>query len=208
MIKTRLLSILATGIFCVAIFTQCGEVKKGAENAADKTKEMAGDAADATKKMAGDAADATKKMADKTVEAGKDAVNAIDSKVGDLSFEAGSWADKLVKGMTSGSSTNFTLDQVPYEGEEISAAGKEQLDNLASILKENEGWAAEIQGHTTGTQKVGNGGMRAKWVQAKLMARGVKNKQLSSKGYGADNLLSGLPEDDDKHKRITVELSK
>jgi len=208
--KTKLFSILSACVLCVAIFSQCGEAKKSIDDTANKTTNMvdeagkkAGDMVDEAGKKAGDMANDMKDKA-------KETMNEMDSKAGDLSFEAGSWADGVLQGMNSGSTTVFTLDQVPYEGEEISAAGKEQLDNLAANLKANPDWTAEIQGHTASpAKKLANGGGRAKWVQTKLvLGRGVKNKQLTSKGYGDEKLLPGIPAEDDKHKRVTVAISK
>lgn len=208
--KKNLLSILAMGLFCVAIFTQCGEVKKGAEETANTATDMADEAADKAGDMADKAAETAGDMADEAGDMAKETMNEMDSKAGDLSFEAGSWADGVLQGVNSGSTMVFTLDQIPFEGEEISAAGKEQLDNLAAILKANPEWNAEIQGHTAApTKKLANGFARAKWVQTKLViGRGVKNKQLTAKGYGAENLLPGVPEEDEKHKRVTVAISK
>jgi len=207
--KRSLLNMLVAGLFCIALFTQCGETKKAAEDTAKTGAEMADEAADKAGDMANEAADKAGDMAEDMKDTANEALDEMDSKAGELSFEAGSWASNLLQGVNSGSSMVFTLDQIPFEGEELSAEGTQQLDNLAAILKANPDWNAEIQGHTSKAQKVGNGGVRAKWVQTKLVVgRGVPNKQLSSKGYGTDNLLPDVPEDDDKQKRITVSISK
>ncbi len=205
--KINLLSILAACFFCVAIFSQCGEAKKSADHAADKTSSMADKTAEKAGKMADETSKKAGKMADDMKDAANKTLDEMDSKAGELSFEAGSWADGVLKGINSGTNTVFTLDQVPYEGEQIPAAGQEQLDNLADILKANPDWKAEIQGHQVANTKK-TGGLRAKFVQGKLVFRGVKNKQLTSKGYGSQMLLTDIPAEDDRQKRVTVKISK
>ncbi len=205
--NTKLLSTLFVAFLTVAMFTQCGEAKKGAENVADKTGEMVDDATDKAGEMVDKAGEKAGEMVDEAKKT-TEGLTEMDSKEGSLSFEQGSWAYSVLQGINAGNTTTFTLDQVPYEGEELSEAGAQQLDQLAEILKANPNWKAEIQGHTA-EGVTGNGGIRAKWVQTKLvLGRGVKNKQLSSKGYGSEKTLSGLEPTDEKNKRITIELTK
>jgi len=74
---------------------------------------------------------------------------------------------------------------------------------------------AEVQGHTTAaknavgrTKKKATSKARAFWVQQKLKGMGVEGKKLSSKGYADENLLSGIAEDADGQKRITIRFDK
>lgn len=217
MTNKNLLSTLFVALLSIAIFTQCGEAKKGAENIADKTGEMAddaakkvGDMADDASKKAGEMADDAKKVADDLTE--------MDSKEGSLSFDEGTWAYSVLQGLKAGNTTTFTLDQIPYDGseeDELSDAANQQLDNLAEILKANPDWVIEVQGHTEkannavgATKKKATSKVRAMWVQGKLNLRGITGKQISSAGKGDDNLLSGLEPKDNKHRRITIALTK
>jgi len=192
-------------VLSMALFTQCDEAKKAGNETVKATKDLAND----TKEVVKDAVDTTKDAVDDVTDAANEAVDGMTAKAGDLSFEAGSWADGVLKGITSGNTTTFTLDQIPFEGEELSDAGKQQLDNLAEILKANPEWSIEVQGHTAApTKKLANGFARAKWVQLKMNTRGITGKQISAKGYGAEDLLAGVAPESEEQKRITIALTK
>lgn len=134
----------------------------------------------------------------------------------DLSFNEGSWAWNLQDYMDNGSGEKvFILDQIPFEGDEISVEGKQQLDDLAALLKAHEDMNIEIQGHTKEaknavgkTSKKATSKARALWVQTKLSLRGVSGKQMKARGLGDDSLLPGVPGDDDSQRRIAVAMSK
>lgn len=133
-----------------------------------------------------------------------------------LNFEAGSWAYNLNDYLKNGSgSKSFTLDQLDFDSDEVSAAGKTQLDNLAAILKAYPSLTAEIQGHSDkaknavgATKKKATTKAKAAWAKLKLTARGVDGKQLSTKGYGDEQLRSDIPEDDNKQKRLVIAFNK
>ncbi len=202
--QTKLLSTLIMGLFLTTVFTQCGDAKKTADNVGDKTQQVADNAA----KTVTDAANKTGEMVDDAAKTAEDMAK-MDSKDGSLSFEQGSWAYNVLHGINSGNTTVFTLDQIPFEGEELSDAGAAQLDNLADILKANPGWNIEIQGHTASpAKKLANGIGRAKWVQLKMNTRGITGKQISAKGYGDDKLIAGIDPTDEKNRRITIALNK
>ncbi|MEY2924644.1 MAG: hypothetical protein RLZZ337_1192 [Bacteroidota bacterium] len=110
----------------------------------------------------------------------------------------------------------ITLDAINWEGEELTAEGRAQLDLIANILEANPNLKAEIQGHTA---KKGNAvedkaakaasGLRAAWVKAKLMiGHDAAAKNLTTKGYGSERPMEGIDPTDDRQKRITIELSK
>ena len=212
--NTNLLSTLFIAFISVALFIQCGEAKKGADNIANKTKEIVDDAANKTGEIA-------KNMSDKAGEVANDIqktteeLTGMDSKEGSLDFGQDTWAYSVLQAVNTGKTTTFTLDEIPFEGEELTDAASEQLDNLASILKANPDWVIEVQGHTekadnaigSGKKKV-TSKARAVWVQAKMNLRGITGKQISSTGLGDGNLLPELDPKDDQHKRITIALSK
>ncbi len=206
--KIKLLSTLCIGFLCASLFIQCGESGK---KVADKTEEIA----DKAEEMADKTGDAAKEMSDDAAKTAEDLAG-MDAKEGTLSFEKGSWSYNVLKGLTSGNTIEFTLDQIPYEeGKDLTDAGKAQLDDLAAILKANPDWIIEVQGHSeeadnvvgTKAKKVSTKA-RASWVQAKLNLRGITGKQISSKGYGSEKLLEGLEPKDEQHRRITIALTK
>ena len=162
---------------------------------------------------------------DHAEEAMEDASDAVE-KAGDAAMEGidkieATWADgsmekDLSEFISTGSGTQtFALDKIPFEGEEISAEGKEQLDNLAQMLKDHPELKAEIQGHTTAadnaigrTGKKTASGTRAIWVKTKLVFRGVDGKQLSTKGYADEQLIEGIDPKDEAQKRLLISLTK
>ena len=148
-------------------------------------------------------------------ETGSD-MTAMETKGTDLGFAEGSWAWKLQDFMNNGSgSQTFILDKIPFEGEEISVEGNQQLDDLAALLKANPAMNAEVQAHTPAadnaigrTAKKTASAARAGWVKLKLQSRGVDGKQLSSKGYADEMLLKNLDPKDDGQKRLAIVVTK
>lgn len=140
----------------------------------------------------------------------------MDSKGADLGFAEGSWAAGVQDFVNSGTgSKSFTLDQIAYEGEELSADGKKQLDDLAALLKSSGDLKAEVRCHSREAKnavgrktKKAATKVRALWVKEKIKARGVDGSQLSANGMADEELLDGVPGDDDAQRRITVMLTK
>ena len=110
----------------------------------------------------------------------------------------------------------ITLDAINWEGEELSAEGRAQLDMIAGLLEANPNLKAEIQGHTA---KKGSAvedkaakaasGIRAAWTKAKLViGHDAAAKNLTAKGYGSERPMEGIDPADESQKRITIELSK
>ena len=196
-------------IICLAVLWQCSGETKSAGDAiaegAENVEVMADDAADVT----GDAVDAAGEAVD-------EAVQGTMTSDGERSFAKGTWAWELQDYLSNGSGEKtFTLDKLPPEGEEVSAEGKEQLDNLADLLKAYPDLAVEIQGHS----RVGDGAAentanqvsskgRAVWVQTKLATRGVSGKQMSAKGIGGKEPMEGVDSKDISQRRITVKFTK
>jgi outer membrane protein OmpA-like peptidoglycan-associated protein len=147
---------------------------------------------------------------------GGDDMEMMDSKGTDLGFAEGSWAWSLQDFMDNGSGTKtFILDKIPFEGEEISVEGNQQLDDLAALLKAHPDMMAEVQAHTPAadnaigrTAKKTASTARAAWVQLKLKTRGVDGKQLSSKGYADEMLLENLDPKDEAQKRLAIVINK
>lgn len=152
----------------------------------------------------------------------EDATDAVeDAAMEGMNKIEATWADgsmekELSDFIATGSGTQtFALDKIPFEGEDLSAEGKEQLDNLSQMLKDHPELQVEIQGHTAAannaigrTAKKTASGTRAMWVKTKLVFRGVDGKQLSTKGYADEQLLEGIDPKDDAQKRLVVALTK
>lgn len=150
------------------------------------------------------------------VAVGANDLAAMDAIGDELTFTEGTWAWKLQDYLANGyGSQKFILDKLPAEEKEVSAVGKEQLDNLAVLLKAYPDLAVEVQGHS----RVGDGPsdnttnrasskLRAVWVQNKLAARGVSVKQMSVKGLGGNEPMKGVDGKDISQRRITVMFTK
>ena len=192
----KFLPLTVITIICFVVLWQCSGETRSADDVivdgADKTEEMVGDAADA----AGDVMDA-----------------AAD---GELEYIEGTWAWELQDYLANGSGMKtFTLDKLPPEGEEVSAEGKEQLDNLAALLKAYPDLEVEVQGHSragdNAAEKTTNqvsSKARAVWVQTKLATRGVSGKQMKAKGIGGKEPMEGVDPKDIAQRRIAVMFTK
>ncbi|MEM7161746.1 MAG: OmpA family protein [Bacteroidota bacterium] len=145
-----------------------------------------------------------------------DASSEEDETEGDLAFESGSWAWSIQNYLSKGEgSPNYNLDKIPYDGEELSAEGEEQLDNLAKLLMAYPDINVLVKGHSrlgdNAVEKTTNKATskaRALWVQAKLSNRGVSGKQMKAKGIGGDELLADIDPKDMAQRRISIEFEK
>ena len=212
---TTLGRLFMAGILAVSMtfFASCGS---DAESAAQDTMNDAGDAA---QEMVDEAADTMEEVADEaadTMEEVAEDMEGMDSIDADMNFAEGSVEASLNDFINNGTGTqSFVLDKVPFEGEEVSVEGKEQLDNVAAMLMAHPELKCEIQGHTTkaknavgATSKKAASGVRALWVKTKLSARGVEKDQLDSNGYGDEQLMEGVDPEDDSQKRLVLVMSK
>lgn len=203
------------GILAVSMtfFASCGS------DAETKANETMNDAGDAAQEMVDDAADAMEDVANdaaETMEEVAEDMEGMDSIDADMNFAEGSVEASLNDFINNGTGTqSFVLDKVPFEGEEISAEGKQQLDNVAELLKAHPELKCEIQGHTTkaknavgATAKKTASGARALWVKTKLSFRGVDKDQLESNGYGDEQLLEGVDPEDESQKRLVLVMTK
>lgn len=110
----------------------------------------------------------------------------------------------------------ITLNAISWEGEEISAEGRAQLDAIAALLEANPTLKVEIQGHTAkkGTKMEESAAKvasktRALWTKGKLViGHDAVAKNLTTKGYGSEKPMEGVDPSDESQKRITIELSK
>lgn len=144
-------------------------------------------------------------------------MDAMESKGTDLGFEEGSWGWSLQDFMNNGTaeSQTFTLDQVAYEGDDLSDLGSKQLDDLATFLKANPENGIVLRCHSREANnaagraaKMAGTKARALWVQEKLKARGADGKQIDAKGVADSYLLEGLDGKDDAQNRITIEVKR
>ncbi|MEM7161728.1 MAG: OmpA family protein [Bacteroidota bacterium] len=200
----KLIPLSLITLICLAVLWQCsGETKTAQENG----EEAAGEAME---------------VVDEAMENVEETMNEVSTEMeetasdGELSFEEGSWAWTIQDYLTTGTgSKSFTLDKVPYEGDEISAEGKAQLDNLAALLKAYPDMNVLVKGHSrlgdNAVEKTTNKATskaRALWVQAKLSNRGVSGKQMKAKGIGGDEPLADVDGKDMSQKRISIEFEK
>jgi len=199
--------VVAMAIMTAGIFTlsACGDGGHDHADHADDATEIIEELTDEAGEMASDAADSLKSDMDE--------MNSLNA---DLNFADGSMEKSLMDFIANGSGTQtFVLDKIPFEGEEVSAEGAEQLDHLAAIFKANPDLRAEVQGHTSEaknavgrTAKKTASATRAAWVKTKLVFRGVEGKQLDAKGYADEQLLEGIAPDADEQKRLVIALTK
>ncbi|NNE55964.1 MAG: OmpA family protein [Flavobacteriales bacterium] len=142
-------------------------------------------------------------------------MSALDS----LNLPAGSAQASIADWIENGSGSQvFILDQVPLDGgdsDELSAEGRAQLDALAAMMIAYPELKMEVQGHTAKAKnavgakaKKTLSGARALWVKTKISLRGVDGSQLTSSGYGDEQLLEGVDPEAAEQKRIAVMVSK
>lgn len=203
------LALLAAGIFTLSA---CGDGDHDHGDLADDAAGHIENAADHAEEIVEEAVE--------TVEAETDSLrndmDEMSSLNANLNFADGTMEKDLMSFIANGTGTKtFVLDKVPFEGEDLSAEGSEQLDHLAEIFKANPDLTAEIQGHTPEaknavgrTAKKTASAARAAWVKTKLVFRGVEAKQLNAKGYGDEELLEGIAPDADEQKRLVIALTK
>ena len=141
------------------------------------------------------------------------------SRLDSLNIQPGTVEASIAEWIRTGDgSKTFILDQVPFDGnddDELTAEGRNQLDAIAAMLVAYPELSLEVEGHTSkaknaiGAQaKKAASAARALWVKTKISLRGVDGKQLSSTGYGDEQLLPGLDPEDPAQKRISVKISK
>jgi len=201
-------------IMCLAVLWQCsGNHDHDAEKNTDEMVDDANDQMEDTQDQMDDAMNGAEQN-EENAKVNDDMEHTASD--GDLNFDEGSWAWSIQHYLTSGSGENsFTLDKVPYEGDEISAEGKEQLDNLAALLKAYPDMNVLVKGHSRigdnaieKTTNKASSKARALWVQAKLSNRGVSGSQMKAKGIGGDELLADVDGKDMLQRRITIEFEK
>lgn len=203
------MAIMTAGIFTLSA---CGDGGHDHADHADDAANHMENATEAVEEMADEAVDTMEAAAD-SLKTDMDEMNSLNA---DLNFADGTMEKSLMDFIANGSGTQtFVLDKIPFEGEEVSAEGAEQLDHLAAIFKANPDLKAEVQGHTSEaknavgrTAKKTASATRAAWVKTKLVFRGVEGKQLDAKGYADEQLLEGIAPDADEQKRLVIALTK
>ena len=186
------MAMMAAGMLTLSA---CGDGGHDHADHADDAANHMENATEAVEEMADEAVDTMEAAAD-SLKTDMDEMNSLNA---DLNFADGTMEKSLMDFIANGSGTQtFVLDKIPFEGEEVSAEGAEQLDHLAAIFKANPDLKAEVQGHTSEaknavgrTAKKTASAARAAWVKTKLVFRGVEGKQLNAKGYGDEELLEG-----------------
>ena len=102
---------------------------------------------------------------------------------------------------------NFDVDK-----SNVTADGKEVIDQIAGALKKDTSLKIAIEGHTDNTgdavhnKKLSND--RANAVLNALVSNGIEKTRLSAKGFGAERPLVANDSEDNKAKNRRVELVK
>ena len=136
---------------------------------------------------------------------------------GTLTFDEGTLGYSITEWVsTDETSQAFTLDALNWEGEEVTAEGRSQLDMVAQILEANPNLNLEVQGHTNKkNSKAADvaakaaSKARAEWTKIKLiLGHEAVGKRITTKGYGSEMPIEGIDPTDDAQKRIVVLFTK
>jgi len=209
---TKTIYSLSLALGVVLLFTACGQEKKGTvdTSGAEEVKtEIDNASQDAQDHSGHDQADHPDHEGH-SHDADMESMESLDA---NLNFAEGSWAHGLQESMDSGAEQTFVLDKIPFEGEDLSAEGNQQLDDLAALLKAHPNSRIVIKGHTKEAKNaVGRQGkkttskVRALWVQTKLSLRGVGGDQMRARGMADEELVEGIAGDDEGQRRISISL--
>ncbi len=178
------LGLLLLGLLGAYLLRNCGgEVG----NMADKVVETTENAVEGT-------VDATKNVVDATGDAIGGAAKAAREKLGALTFEVGSFGDRMSKYLSGGDGDGrFAFDKVTFDTGSAKLAGdsKEQLDNLATMLEAYPKVKINVEGYTDNT---GNADAnktlsqdRADIVKAYLVGKSIAGDRITATGYGDAN---------------------
>jgi len=142
------------------------------------------------------------------------ALNALNS----MKFAAGSVGDQMmtfIKGGAKGDG-RFRFNNLNFSSGSatIDAASQVEVDNLAAILNAYTDVKVNIEGYTDSQGNAGSNlalsQRRSDAVVQKLVAAGIANNRITSKGYGAENPIAdnGTPEGRAENRRIEVVIAK
>lgn len=186
-----------------------GDVAKGAAD-------MAGDAAKGAADMAGDAANAVGDAAGAVV----DAITSIRLPGGvEIKTAAGSFTDRFAKFVGDSKAdlkTAYAFDRVNFAtgSANLTPDSKDQIANLAAVLKAYPNVNIEIGGHTDNTgdaaKNLSLSQQRALAVSQMLQQLGVKANRVAAKGYGQNNPIATNATDAGKaaNRRVEVRVTK
>lgn len=194
-----------------------GAVKSATETAVDATKEAANSAGDAVKSVAGGVVDASGKM-----------VNAFGEAIGKffdwalpngkkLNIPEGGFEADFLEFLKAGKlepGKYYAFDRLYFNtgSAGIDQNSKNQIDNLAEILKAYPDIKVLLRGHTDNTGSAeGNTKLsdsRAFAVKGELVRRGVEGSRISTKGMGSDAPIAdnATPEGRAKNRRIDISI--
>lgn len=100
----------------------------------------------------------------------------------------------------------------PYDSSEMDAAGQRVVEQFAGYLAERAAAKVRLEGHTDarGSREynVGLGERRAETVRAALLARGVKENQISLLSYGEERPVDPAQTEEAWARNRRVELIK
>ena len=206
------LLLIAGAIFA---WRSCGDdVKKAAETTVETVSEVTGDAITATGEMASDAAGA---LSDAVANLGafftRKLANGLELNIPELGVE-----NKLIdfiEGSTAISNdTWFNFDRLTFETGSANldnTKSKEQLDNIAAILKAYPGVSIKLGGYTDNTGDAATNltlsQARADNVVAALVARGIDASRLSAEGYGSAHPVASNDTEEGRAQNRRIAIS-
>ncbi len=162
---------------------------------ANKVTETTENAVDATKDAATTVVETTGDVVEGAGDALTGAAKAAREKLGALTFEIGSFGDRMSK-FLSGSGDGdgrFTFDKVTFAtgSAKLAEESKEQLDNLATMMDAYPKVKINVEGYTDNTGNADKNKTlsqdRADIVRAYLVGKGVAVDRMGATGYGDAN---------------------
>ena len=138
--------------------------------------------------------------------------------LGNIKFAAGSAGEQMMaflKNHNSGEG-RFTFRNLNFASGSAKIAGDSglEIDNLSSILKAYEDIKVNIEGYTDSQGRAESNQIlsqqRAESVRTRLIAAGISDARISTKGFGAANPVAtnDAPEERAQNRRIEIVIVK
>ena len=138
--------------------------------------------------------------------------------LGNIKFAAGSAGEQMMTFLKNNNSGEgrFTFRNLNFASGSAKIAGDSRLeiDNLSSILKAYEDIKVNIEGYTDSQGRAESNQIlsqqRAESVRTRLIAAGISDARISTKGFGAANPVAtnDTPEGRAQNRRIEIVIVK